>query len=71
MLDAPHDNLDPLRLVELLTEDSRVPNLQRKLYQLVIDAKIERELRETCMSMLAEDVSNHMQSLEELLRKPL
>mmetsp|Transcript_12993 Transcript_12993/g.39999 ORF Transcript_12993/g.39999 Transcript_12993/m.39999 type:complete len:819 (-) Transcript_12993:330-2786(-) len=71
LLDAPYDSVDSLRLVSLVKDSTRIPNLGEKLQKLVSEAAVERELRETTTQMLAEDVDALMRKLESVVIQPL
>eukprot|EP00188_Purpureofilum_apyrenoidigerum_P005890 Plantae.Rhodophyta-Purpureofilum_apyrenoidigerum.ctg8224.p1 GENE.Plantae.Rhodophyta-Purpureofilum_apyrenoidigerum.ctg8224~~Plantae.Rhodophyta-Purpureofilum_apyrenoidigerum.ctg8224.p1 ORF type:complete len:814 (+),score=136.24 Plantae.Rhodophyta-Purpureofilum_apyrenoidigerum.ctg8224:161-2602(+) len=71
LLDAPYDSVDSLRLLKLVNESTRIPNLRQKLCKLVGEAAVERELRETMAQMLAEDADALMRKLENVVMLPL
>ncbi|KAJ8902289.1 hypothetical protein NDN08_006696 [Rhodosorus marinus] len=71
LLDDPHESIDSVLLFEKINASTRVPDLTRKLFRLVANAKLERELREICMEMLSEDVGHGMNELDQLVRKPV
>mmetsp|Transcript_1098 Transcript_1098/g.3009 ORF Transcript_1098/g.3009 Transcript_1098/m.3009 type:complete len:635 (+) Transcript_1098:927-2831(+) len=71
LLDDPHESIDPVLLFAKVNASTRVPDLTRKLFRLVENAKVERELREICMEMLSEDVSHGMNELDQLVRRPV
>lgn len=71
LLDNPHSGVDPMRLFDMVNSSSRIPDVVGKLNKLVLEAKVERELLETCAEMLSEDVDHQMAQLETLLTRAL
>lgn len=66
LLDSPAGGkVDPVRLVPLLTSEMRIPRLRDRLHRILVDAALERALREDAAAALHHDASELLRSLDE------
>eukprot|EP00177_Eucheuma_denticulatum_P007890 GFKZ01014369.1.p1 GENE.GFKZ01014369.1~~GFKZ01014369.1.p1 ORF type:complete len:948 (-),score=149.31 GFKZ01014369.1:989-3832(-) len=66
LLDSPAGGkVDPVRLIPLLTSEMRIPHLRDRLHRILVDAALERSLREDAAAALHHDASELLQSLDE------
>lgn len=66
LLDSPAGGrVDPVRLVPLLTSEMRIPHLRDRLHRILVDAALERALREDAAAALHHDASELLNSLDE------
>lgn len=66
LMDSPAGGkVDPVRLVPLLKSEMRIPNLRDRLHRILVDAALERALREDATAALHHDASQLLQSLDE------
>jgi len=73
LLDAPAAaRVDASRLVRLLGGGmASIPGLRDRLHRLLVDASLERALREGCAASMRADAEALMGRLEAALRAPL
>lgn len=68
LLDSPAGGkVDPVRLVPLLTVEMRIPNLRDRLHRILVDAALERALREDAAAALHYDASKLLNDLDECI----
>lgn len=66
LLDSPAGGkVDPVRLVPLLNSEMRIPHLRDRLQRILVDAALERALREDAAAALHHDASVLLKELEE------
>lgn len=66
LLDSPAGGkVDPVRLIPLLTSEMRIPHLRDRLHRILVDAALERALREDAAAALHYDASELLNSLDE------
>lgn len=66
LLDSPAGGkVDPVRLIPLLNSSMRIPNLRDRLHRILIDAALERALREDTAAALHDDASKLLQTLDD------
>lgn len=66
LLDSPAGGkVDPVRLVPLLRSEMRIPNLRDRLHRILVDAALERALREDAASALQYDAGQLLNKLDE------
>lgn len=65
LLDSPAGGrVDPVRLVPLLRSEMRIPHLRDRLYRILVDAALERVLREDAASALNHDANGLLRELD-------
>ena len=68
LLDSPAGGkVDPVRLIPLLTSDMRIPNLRDRLHRILVDAALERALREDATAALRYDAAHLLDELERTI----
>ncbi|PXF46572.1 Vacuolar protein sorting-associated protein 41-like [Gracilariopsis chorda] len=66
LLDSPAGGkVDPVRLVPLLNSEMRIPHLRDRLHRILVDAALERALREDAAAALHHDASELLNTLDE------
>lgn len=66
LLDSPAGGkVDPVRLVPLLTSEMRILHLRDRLHRILVDAALERALREDAAAALHHDASELLRDLDE------
>lgn len=66
LLDSPAGGkVDPVRLVPLLTSEMRIPHLRDRLHRILVDAALERALREDAAAALHHDASELLLDLDD------
>lgn len=65
LLDSPAGGkVDPIRLIPLLKSDMRIPHLRDRLHRILVDAALERALREDAAAALHHDANELLQKLD-------
>lgn len=68
LLDSPAGGkVDPVRLVPLLTAEMKIPHLRDRLHRILVDAALERALREDATAALHHDASVLLNDLDECI----
>lgn len=66
LLDSPAGGkVDPVRLIPLLNSEMRIPHLRDRLHGILVDAALERALREDAAAALHHDANELLQKLDE------
>lgn len=66
LLDSPAGGkVDPVRLVPLLTSEMRIAHLRDRLHRILVDAALERALREDAAAALHHDASELLDNLDD------
>ncbi|CAN8075758.1 unnamed protein product [Agarophyton chilense] len=66
LLDSPAGGkVDPVRLVPLLNSEMRIPHLRDRLHRILVDAALERALREDAAAALHHDASELLSKLDK------
>lgn len=65
LLDSPAGGkVDPVRLIPLLSSEMRIPHLRDRLHRILVDAALERSLREDAAAALHHDASELLEELD-------
>ncbi len=68
LLDSPAGGkVDPVRLIPLLTSNMRIPKLRDRLHRILVDAALERALREDATAALRYDAAHLLEELEHAI----
>lgn len=71
LLDSPAGGrVNPVRLIPLIAEDMHIPHLRDRLHRILVDAALERALREETAAALHFDAGKLMCSLDEAVTSP-
>jgi Region in Clathrin and VPS len=66
LLDSPAGGkVNPVRLIPLIASDMEIPHLRDRLHRILVDAALERALREETAAALHFDASRLMKELDE------
>lgn len=68
LLDSPAGGkVDPVRLIPLLNSDMKIPFLRDRLRRILVDAALERALREDTLAAIQYDAQNLLEELERAM----
>ncbi len=71
LLDSPAGGkVDPVRLIPLLNSEMRIPFLRDRLHRILVDAALERALREDATAALRYDAQHLLDDLDNSITIP-
>jgi hypothetical protein len=72
LLDSPAGGkVNPVRLIPLISSQMEIKHLRDRLHRILVDAALERALREETAAALRYDASRYMAELDEVILRPL
>jgi Region in Clathrin and VPS len=72
LLDSPAGGrVNPVRLIPLISSEMDIHGLRERLHRILVDAALERALREDTAAALHYDANRYMAELDEAILRPL